>query len=74
MRSVFSVDNQEIAITSDCPRHMGDPRSIAVSFTNRSYCGASGQPSTEHAQSVEVNLEPSHARAIASALLSAAKA
>lgn len=74
MRSVFQVENQEIAITSDIPRAFGDPRSIAVRVVNRGYSGGSSEPMTVQEQTLEVNLEPSHARAIASALLSAAKA
>lgn len=72
MRSVFTVENQEIAITGDNPRTWGDPRSIALRIVNRGYSGAAGEPTTVHEQALEVNLEPSHARAIASALLSAA--
>lgn len=74
MRSVFTVENQELAITSDNPRAWGDPRSIAIRIVNRGYSGAAGEPTTVHEQALDVNLEPSHARAIASALLSAAKA
>lgn len=74
MRSVFTVENHEIAITADNPRVMGDPRSVAIRLVERSYSGGSHEPATVHERALDVNLEPSHARAIASALLSAAKA
>ena len=74
MRSVFTVENHEIAITADNPRVMGDPRSVAIRLVQRGYSGGTNEPMTVHEQALEINLEPSHARAIASALLSAAKA
>ena len=41
MRSVFTVENHEIAITADNPRVMGDPRSVAIRLVERSYSGGS---------------------------------
>ena len=75
MKADFQIDsNQELSVVSDCPRTYGDPRSIALTVTTYGYTGSADEPgpSKREEHAVTLNLEPSHARAIASAILSAA--
>ena len=72
MRSVFQMDScYELTIVEDCPRAFGDPRNVTISVTHTPLSLPS-EPSGAAEHVVTFNLKPSHARAVASALLAAA--
>ena len=83
MRSAFSLDGcHELEITGNVPRGAGDPESVCINLlytplptlmsTGDAERGERGYVQGPTETRMSVSLRPSHARAIASALLSAA--
>jgi len=82
MRASFSIDSlHELEITGDVPRHEHDPASVCLNVLRtplpvKNVYGPK-EAGPEYTQGptetiISVSLRPSHARAIASAMLSAA--
>lgn len=71
MRAKFDVGIYTMSVTGDAPRNAGDGRSVAVQIDAMRFTGANPSETTTE-MVCAFTLKPSHARAIASALLSAA--